>query len=113
MVDSGFICIFVLTKRENNMKESRVIKMLANELARRDYDSLREYVSTMSFDEAFKTLGGHNAENDFFDSNYKSITATIYKENRFKGCCVSPLHIEVWLPDYITPIEVVSLRDDE
>ena len=90
------------------MKESRMIKMLANELARRDYDSLCEYVSTMNFDEAFKALGGYNREDDFFDCNYKAITATIYQESDSNRCLVSPRGIEVWLPDYATPIKIIS-----
>lgn len=94
------------------MEDKKIIEVLAKELAKRDYDSLREKVSTMQFEEAFKELNGYNRDGDFenehFDCNYKSITATICKEHRYRGCYVSPLGIEVWLSDVSSPIANVE-----
>lgn len=72
------------------MKEEQIIKELAEEIAKRDTDSLAIRISSMSFEKAFKALDGFNLKADVqktnghvvgavmrFDCKYKSIYATI------------------------------------
>jgi len=79
------------------------------ELGKDDYDDIRRLVSTMTYYEALDYLKGYNVskefENEFFDCNFKDITATILKENRYGGCIVSP-NIEYWVADSSEPIKV-------
>jgi hypothetical protein len=75
-----------------------------------DYNELRRLVSTMTYYEALDHLKGYNVskdfENEYFDCNYKGITATILKENRYGGCIVSP-SIEYWIAGVSEPIRVL------
>lgn len=79
------------------------------ELGQDDYDDLRRLVSTMTYYEALDYLKGYNVskefESEFFDCNFKDITATILKENRYGGCIVSP-NIEYWTAGCSEPVKV-------
>ena len=95
------------------MDEKEIIKALAKELAKRDIDSLRREVSTMKFEEVYKKLKGYNLcefsntsiGDDFFDVNYKNITATIYRTKR--GFCEVSDAADVWLSDISSPIDTI------
>ena len=85
------------------MEEKKVITLLGIELGKRDRASLIDFISGMRFSDAFKLLGGYNLENDIlFDCNFKSITATIFKES--DGYCRVGNHISVWLSDISSPV---------
>ena len=75
-----------------------MVKKLAFELGKRDYESLCGFVSTLTFEQAFNALNGFNldvcicTQNDkyldhcmFFDCNYKSISTTIFKVLKIFG----------------------------
>jgi hypothetical protein len=74
-----------------------------------DYDDLRRLVSTMTYYEALDYLKGYNVseefECEFFDCNFKDITATILKENRYGGCIVSP-NVEYWTAGCSEPVRI-------
>ena len=92
-----------------------MVKKLAFELGKRDYESLCGFVSTLTFEQAFNALNGFNldvcicTQNDkyldhcmFFDCNYKSISTTIFKTNN--GKCEVCDTCSVWLDEYVNPI---------
>lgn len=49
----------------------------------KDYNELKEIVDNYkgTFDELFDELKGHNKDNDLFDVNFKSITASVYRDD--------------------------------
>ena len=95
---------YVLTSNDSNITLYKYV-----ELGEDDYNDIRRLVSTMTYYEALDHLKGYNVSKDFenecFDCNYKGITATILKENRYGGCIVSP-SIEYWIAGSSEPIRV-------
>lgn len=61
-----------------------------------DYNELKEKVKNYkgTFEELCKELGGFNVCEEYFDLDYKSITATIKHENG--KIFLSPWGIEIW-----------------
>lgn len=49
----------------------------------KDYNELKNIVDNYkgTFDELFDELKGHNKDNDLFDVNFKSITASVYRDD--------------------------------
>ena len=91
------------------MNEKEKIDWLSKELAKRDRESLCREVACMSFNQAYKKLGGYNLESDgygvnLFDVNYKSITASI-RCTEYDGCDVSD-KVDLWLPNVSTPLTI-------
>lgn len=100
------------------MSNKRIIKKLAIEVAKRDIESLQNYVADKSFGDAFKALDGFNLDVDVslvgkeflsagmrFDCNYKSICATVFDDGN--GMCeVYADACEVYVDGETTPIYV-------
>lgn len=91
------------------MNEKEKIDWLSKELAKRDRESLCREVACMTFQQAYKKLGGYNLESngygvDLFDVNYKSITASI-RCTEYDGCDVSD-KVDLWLSDTGTSISI-------
>jgi hypothetical protein len=96
------------------MNEKEKIDWLSKELAKRDWESLCRKVACMTFQQAYKKLGGYNLESDgyrvnLFDVNYKSITASIHC-TAFSGCYVSN-KVDLWLPNDTTPLSIEIERE--
>ena len=95
--------------------EKKIIKKLAEELAKRDIKSLEEFLCGLKFEDACKILNGYNrdcliingnVEFESFDVNYKAITTTIYNDN---GSCHLCGFCEVWLDEFSSPIEIIKI----
>jgi hypothetical protein len=100
--------------------QKEIIKGLAAELAKRDRDSLIEFVSHLSFERAYAELNGYNLSIDeitckektigfnvFFDCNYKNIATTIFRTD--DGMCEVYDTVDVWLSDISSPIATITL----
>lgn len=63
--------------------------------AKKDFVELLQMVETIDFNTAYHKLNGYNRQdNDLFDCNYKSITATV--TNDFNDECALLPNVEVW-----------------
>lgn len=91
--------------------DKKIFENVVKNLAKKDYDSLREFVSTLKFEDAYKILNGYNLDNVstedgnrqvFFDVNYESIATTIYKEPHFGGCVVNDT-VDAWVSELSSP----------
>ena len=95
------------------MNEKEKIDLLSKELAKRDRESLCREVACMTFQQAHKKLGGYNMGSDgdinYFDVNYKSITASI-RCTEYDGCDVSD-KVDLWLPNVSTPLSIEIERE--
>lgn len=62
--------------------EIKDIKDIATD-AIKDYNKLKNIIDNYkgTFDELFNELKGHNKDNDLFDVNFKSITASVYRDD--------------------------------
>lgn len=78
----------------------------------KDYNELKDIVDNYkgTFDELFDDLKGHNKDYDLFDVNFKSITASVYRDDvgNFKlGEC-----FEIYLLSKACPLyEHISVRE--
>lgn len=76
-------------KRELEEREQVLVK------GKESYRKLVEFVQRLDFDKAYKELGGFNLENnEFFDCDFESISATIYRNE--DGTCRVGDWYEVW-----------------
>ena len=95
------------------MDKKEKIDWLSKELAKRDWESLCREVACMTFQQAYKKLGGYNMGSDgdinYFDVNYKSIAASI-RCTEYDGCNVSD-KVELWLPNDTTPLPIEIERE--
>ena len=92
--------------------EIKIIKSLAKDLGKVHYKELCHVVCELSFDEAFKQLGGYNYDDveGFFDCNYKSISTTIWR-TKFNKCIVN-IAFDVWHSDLSSPVcENITIND--
>ena len=82
----------------------KVAKDLAKKLGAYEFQELAAKLVAMSFENAYKVLGGHNLNEveGLFDLNYKDICVTVHKD-KF-GCCSLSPYYEVWHDEYSTPI---------
>ena len=86
--------------------DEKIFENVVKKLAKKDYDELREFVSTLTFDAAYKSLDCYNLDDtegkEFFDVNYDSIATTIYKEPKFGGCVVNNT-VDAWVSELSEP----------
>lgn len=83
--------------------EIKEIKDIATD-AIKDYNELKQIVSDFkgTFDELFDELKGHNKDDYWFDVNFKSITASVYRDD--VGNFNLGDYFDVWQADRVTPV---------
>ena len=115
---NSYLCTYNI---ERDMTDERmIINALAKEIAKRDLASLANFVSGMTFEQAFNVLNGFNLSSDpmmigdkllgfntFFDLTYKSISTTIFKTE--DGGCEVYDTADVWLLGVVSPIDTVTV----